>query len=118
MQKLDDLDAAPNPKPTMQRHGLFQKGDGTCLPARVSELQLSSQQSKTTLIASFRCLGDSGLPKSKISDVVLVGGSTRALAVCFLMCLFGRDSLKFVLSESLCKTQVQGKTTLLNFSAN
>jgi molecular chaperone DnaK (HSP70) len=26
-----------------------------------------------------RCLGDSGLPKSKISDVVLVGGSTRAL---------------------------------------
>ena len=36
---------------------------------------LSSHRVRYTILP--RCLGDSGLPKSKISDVVLVGGSTR-----------------------------------------
>jgi len=41
---------------------------------------LAEQSSFATICHHLpRCLGDSGLPKSKISDVVLVGGSTRAL---------------------------------------
>lgn len=42
---------------------------------------MSNHCQLTQKFISLRCLGDSGLPKSKISDVVLVGGSTRSLAV-------------------------------------
>lgn len=63
------------------RHGLLQEGNGTCLPARASAILLAEESSFKPPFAKNlpRCLGDSGLPKSKISDVVLVGGSTRAL---------------------------------------
>eukprot|EP00434_Breviolum_minutum_P018519 symbB.v1.2.016332.t1/scaffold1222.1/size194531/6 len=62
---------------TIEVDSLHEGADFSLRLSRAKFEELCMDYFKKAMEPVSQCLGDSGLPKSKISDVVLVGGSTR-----------------------------------------
>ncbi|CAL1168136.1 unnamed protein product [Cladocopium goreaui] len=85
---------------TIEVDSLHEGADFSLRLSRAKFEELCMDYFKKAMEPVSQCLGDSGLPKSKISDVVLVGGSTRIPKVQELISSFfnGKHLCKAILA--------------------